>query len=96
MNILIKPIITEKMTNLGEKMNRYGFIVDTHATKLQIKKAVEELYKVNVESVNTMNIMGKQKSRFTKKAVISGKRNDRKKAVVSLAEGQVIDFFSNI
>jgi len=96
MSILIKPIITEKMTHLGETLNRYGFIVDENASKLQIKKAVEDLYKVNVESVNTLNSKGKKKSRFTKKAVVSGKKNDRKKAIVSLAEGQVIDFFSNI
>jgi len=96
MSILIKPIITEKMTHLGETLNRYGFIVDENASKLQIKKAVEDLYKVNVESVNTLNSKGKNKSRFTKKAVVSGKKSDRKKAIVSLAEGQVIDFFSNI
>ena len=84
------------MTHVGETLNRYGFIVDENASKLQIKRAVEDLYKVNVESVNTLNSKGKKKSRFTKKTVVSGKKNDRKKAIVSLAEGQVIDFFSNI
>ena len=96
MNVLIKPIITEKMTNISEKANRYGFIVDVKASKLQIKKAVEDMYKVDVKSVNTMNYDGKLKTRFTKKAVIKGRQINRKKAIVSLGEGQVIDFFSNI
>ena len=96
MDVLIKPIITEKMTNMSEKANRYGFIVDIKASKLQIKKAVEDMYKVDVKSVNTMNYDGKLKTRFTKKAVIKGRQNNRKKAIVSLGEGQVIDFFSNI
>ena len=96
MDILIKPIITEKMTNMSEKSNRYGFIVDVKASKLQIKKAVEDMYKVDVKSVNTMNYEGKLKTRFTKKAVIKGRQNSRKKAIVFLGDGQVIDFFSNI
>ena len=96
MNVLVKPIITEKMTIMGEKSNRFGFIVDIKSSKLQIKKAVEEMYKVDVKSVNTMNYDGKLKSRSTKKAVIKGRQINRKKAIVSLSEGQVIDFFSNI
>jgi len=66
MNIILKPVITEKMTGLGEKLNRYGFVVHKKANKLQIKQAVEELYGVDVVSVNTMNYSGKAKSRFTK------------------------------
>ncbi|MCK9452612.1 MAG: 50S ribosomal protein L23 [Bacteroidales bacterium] len=96
MNIIQKPVITEKMTAQGEKLNRYGFIVDRRANKLQIKKAVEELYGVEVAAVNTMNYEGKRKSRFTKTGVIAGKMNAFKKAVVTIAEGETIDFFSNI
>jgi len=96
MDILIKPIVTEKMTMQGESLNRYGFVVDTRANKLQIKSAVEEMYGVSVEAVNTMRYLGKKKSRFTKSGVIQGKVNDFKKAIVTLAEGEKIDFYSNI
>ena len=96
MNILIKPVITEKMTDLGEKLNRYGFIVEKKANKIQIKKAVEDFYGVDVVAVNTMNYSGKEKSRFTKGGVISGRTNAFKKAIVTLAEGETIDFYSNI
>jgi large subunit ribosomal protein L23 len=96
MDILHKPIITEKMTNLGEKLNRYGFIVDKRANKVQIKKAIEEMYGVSVESVNTMRYGGKNKSRFTKTGLIAGKTNAFKKAVVAIADGEKIDFYSNI
>jgi large subunit ribosomal protein L23 len=96
MEILIKPIVTEKMTGLTDKFNRYGFIVARKANKLQIKKAVEELYGVKVETVNTMVVGGKRKSRFTKSGVISGRTVTRKKAVITLAEGDTIDFYSNI
>ena len=96
MGIIIKPIITEKMTGQGEKLNRYGFIVDKRANKLQIKKAVKELYGVEPDEVNTMNYSGKNKSRFTKSGVISGKSNAFKKAIVTLAKGETIDFYSNI
>jgi large subunit ribosomal protein L23 len=96
MNILIKPIVTEKMTTLGEEFNRYGFVVEKSANKLQIKKAVEELYGVKVSEVNTMRYSGKRKQRFTKSGVSVGKTPSYKKAVVTLAEGEVIDFYSNI
>ena len=96
MNIIVKPIITEKMTAISEKLHRYGFIVDKRANKLQIKSAIKELYGVDVEAVNTMNYSGKQRSRFTKTGVISGRTNAFKKAIVTLAEGETIDFFSNI
>ncbi|MFA8299454.1 MAG: 50S ribosomal protein L23 [Hyphomicrobiales bacterium] len=96
MNIIIKPVITEKMNAISEKMNRYGFIVDKRANKLQIKKAVEEIYDVKVDQINTMNYSGKRKSRYTKTGILTGKTKAFKKAVVTLAEGQTIDFFSNI
>ena len=96
MSIIIKPIVTEKMTQLGEKYSRYGFRVAPAANKLEIKKAVEDLYNVTVESVNTMQVDGKAKSRFTKSGVIKGTTNSYKKAIVTLAKCEVIDFYSNI
>ena len=96
MDILIKPLVTEKMTNQAERFNRYGFLVDRRATKPQIKKAVEGLYNVTVDSVNTMVYGGKIKSRYTKAGIITGKTASYKKAVVTLAEGESIDFYSNI
>jgi large subunit ribosomal protein L23 len=96
MNILLKPIVTEKMTSQGDKFNRYGFIVARNANKIEIKKAVEDLYGVTVESVNTMRYGGKIKTRYTKSGVMSGKSAATKKAVVTLAAGNTIDFYSNI
>ena len=96
MIIIKKPVITEKMTAISEKLNRYAFIVDTRANKIQIKKADEELDGVKVTAVHTMNYEGKSKSRYTKSGVITGKASDTKKAIVTLAEGETIDFFSNI
>jgi len=96
MTVIIKPIITEKMTHLGEKLNRYGFMVDRRANKLQIMQAIKDLYGVDVASVNTMVFSGKNKSRFTKSGVISGRTNTYKKAIVTLAKGETIDFYSNI
>ncbi len=96
MDILIKPLVTEKMTNQAERFNRYGFVVDRRATKPQIKKAVESLYDVTVDTVNTMVYGGKIKSRYTKAGIIAGKTASYKKAVVTLAEGESIDFYSNI
>ncbi len=96
MDILVKPLVTEKMTTQTERFNRYGFVVDRRATKPQIKKAVESLYDVTVERVNTMVYGGKIKSRFTKGGVISGKTATYKKAFVTLVDGDSIDFYSNI
>lgn len=96
MEILKRPIITEKMTEQSNVANRYGFIVDKNANKLQIRTAVEELYDVTVASVNTMRYGGKVRSRFTKSGVIKGKTASYKKAVVTLVEGEIIDFYSNI
>jgi large subunit ribosomal protein L23 len=96
MNILLKPIVTEKMTAQGEDMNRFGFIVAKSANKIQIKKAVEEMYGVNVVAVNTMVYAGKNKSRYTRTGIINGRTKSFKKAIVTLAEGDTIDFYSNI
>lgn len=96
MIIIKKPVITEKMTAISEKLNRYAFIVDKRANKLQIKQAVQDLYGVQVESVNTINYEGKLKSRYTKTGVVNGRRDSFKKAIVTLAKGETIDFFSNI
>lgn len=96
MSIIIKPVVTEKMTALGESLNRVAFIVDKKANKIEIKKAIEEYYDVTVVAVNTMNHKGKAKSRFTKSGLLSGRTNAYKKAVVTLAEGDTIDFFANI
>jgi len=97
MNVILKPVVTEKMTTITEKFsNRVAFIVNKKANKLQIKQAVKELYGVNVADVNTMNYSGKNKSRYTNKGFISGRTNAVKKAVITLAEGEVIDFYSNI
>ncbi len=96
MQILIKPIVTEKLNEQGEKLNCVGFVVVKNANKLQIKKAVEEMYNVTVESVNTMNYAGKVKSRYTKSGVQVGKTAAYKKAIVTLVEGDKIDFYSNI
>jgi large subunit ribosomal protein L23 len=93
MDILVKPIVTEKLTGQAERFNRYGFVVRRQATKQQIKKAVESLYNV---SVNTMVYSGKKKSRFTKAGVINGSSSSYKKAIVTLAKGESIDFYSNI
>jgi large subunit ribosomal protein L23 len=96
MDILLKPIVTEKMTAQGEDMNRFGFIVAKNANKIQIKKAVEEMYGVNVVAVNTMVYAGKNKSRYTRTGIINGRTKSFKKAIVTLAEGDTIDFYSNI
>jgi len=96
MEIIVKPVVTEKYTQQAETLNRYSFIVNKKANKIQIKGAVEEMYGVTVSSVNTMVYGGKNKSRYTKTGMISGKTNSYKKAVVTLVDGDVIDFYSNI
>jgi large subunit ribosomal protein L23 len=96
MSILIKPVISEKMTGITEKLSQYGFVVDRNANKIQIKKAVEEMYSVEVASVNTIRYAGKSKSRNTKKGLVQGKTNAFKKAIVTIKENQTIDFYSNI
>lgn len=96
MQILIKPIVTEKLNEQSEKLNCFGFVVNKNANKLQIKKAVEEMYSVTVENVNTINYAGKVKSRYTKSGVQVGKTAAYKKAIVTLVDGEKIDFYSNI
>ena len=95
-NIQIIPVVTEKANAITEKGNRYTFKVSPDANKYQIKDAIEKLYDVKVAAVNTMNYDGKKKSRYTKAGVVTGRRPAYKKAVVTLKEGDTIDFFSNI
>jgi len=96
MSVLIKPIITEKMTADSELYNRYVFIVNPKANKLQIKEAVEATYGVTVDKVRTMNYGPSRKTRYTRTGVQHGKTNAYKKAIVDVAEGDIIDFYSNL
>ena len=96
MGIIIKPIVTEKMTQLGEKLNRYGFRVQKNANKIEIKQAIEAMYDVTVTEVNTLIVAPKIKNRFTKSGAITGKTSAYKKAIVTVKEGEQIDFYSNI
>ena len=96
MDILIKPIITEKMTAQAEKLNRYGFVVAKEANKLEIKAAVEKMYGVKVDSVNTQQYVGKVKTRNTTRGVAVGRVNRSKKAIVTLKQGETIDFYASI
>ncbi|MDP2088254.1 MAG: 50S ribosomal protein L23 [Flavobacteriaceae bacterium] len=96
MSILVKPIITEKATSHSELHNRYTFVVNQNSNKIEIKNAVEQTYGVSVEKVRTMNYPIIRKSKHTKKGVVEGKIGAYKKAIVELAEGQNIDFYSNI
>jgi large subunit ribosomal protein L23 len=95
MSILKKPLVTEKITALNEK-GKYGFIVDAKANKIEIKKAVEKMYGVTVENVRTIRYQGKVKTKYTQSKVISGRTPTYKKAIVSVKEGEVIDFYGNI
>ena len=95
-NILIKPIITEKSEMLSESYNQYVFLVNKKANKVEIKKAVEEMYNVAVDSVNTLILPGKKKVRYTKAGVQKGVIPSYKKAIVRLAEGEEIDFYADI
>ena len=97
MNFIIKPLVTEKMTNITEKQNnKFGFVVRPDANKIQIKTEVEERYNVTVKSVSTMRYAGKTKNRYTKTGLVKGRTNAFKKAIVTLADGDTIDFYSNI
>jgi large subunit ribosomal protein L23 len=96
MSILKKPLVTEKFTRISEKLNKYGFVVDKNATKNEIKSEVEKTYGVAVTGINTMKYAGKTKSRMTKRGQFTGRKPGYKKAVVTLQEGQKIDFFQNI
>ena len=97
MAYIIRPLVTEKMTAITDKQNnKFGFIVRPKANKIEIQKEIEAKYNVNVVSVNTMNYAGKRKSRYTRAGVIKGRQNAYKKAIVTLKDGETIDFFSNI
>ena len=96
MSIIIKPIITEKITKEGEVFNRFGFVVDKKANTVQIKKAVEAAYGVTILSVNTMNVRPDRTTKYTKSGLISGKTNAIKKAIVQVQAGETIDFYNNI
>ena len=96
MNLMIIPIVSEKANLISEKTNRFSFKVSPDANKHQIKDAVEKLYDVKVVDVSTMNYDGKKKMRQTKRGIQRGKVSAFKKAIVTLAEGQTIDFYSNI
>ena len=94
--ILIKPIISEKSETLTEKLNQYTFVVAKSANKVEIKKAVEKMYGVAVDSVNTLRTPGKAKSRNTKSGVVKGKVSSYKKAIIKLSEGEEINFFGDV
>lgn len=96
MEILKKPVLTEKVASLTEKLNRFVFVVDTKANKIQIKNAIQSMYGVTVESVNTMRYSGKVKSRGTKRGVVAGRTPAFKKAVVTVAKGETIDFYGTV
>ena len=96
MSILVKPIITEKANELTEKLNRYTFVVNMNANKIEIKEAVEATYGVSVEKVRTLIYPVKRTTKYTKKGVVASKTSAYKKAVIELAEGDVIDFYANI
>ena len=95
-NILIKPLVTERMTDLMERENKYGFVVDYNANKIEIAKAVEKRFEVNVLAVNTIRYKGKIKTQFTKKGRFSGKTPQFKKAIITLKEGQTLDLFEEV
>jgi len=95
-NVVIRPLLTEKMTELTEKYNQYGFIVDINANKIEIAKAIEDRFEVNVESVNTIRHKGKTKTQFTRRGRFSGRTPRYKKAIVTLKEGQTIDLFTEV
>ena len=96
MSILIKPIITEKATADSELNNKYAFVVDNKANKIEIKDAVESAYNVSVTKVRTINVRPDRKTRYTKTGVVTGKTSAYKKALVQVAEGETIDLYSNL
>jgi len=96
MAILIKPVITEKAETLTEKENKYTFIVDKKANKIQIKKAIEDMYKVNVVAVNTMIVPGKVKIRGTRHGYQLGRKPSYKKAIVTVTEDSIIDIYKSV
>jgi len=96
-DIILKPILTEKMADLGERLNRYAFEVDSNANKIEIKNAIENAYGVNVKAVNTMKHGGgKRKMKYTNRGVSFQRNKKKKKAIVTLEEGDTIDLYENI
>ncbi len=95
-SILIKPIITEKSERLTDKLNQYSFVVNKKANKVEIKKAIEKMYNVEVESVNTIIVPAKSKSRNTRSGVLKGRKASYKKAIVKVADGEDLDFFGDL
>ncbi len=95
-DVLVKPILSEKINKQTEKMNRYAFVVNRKANKLEIKKAVEEFYGVQVQNVNTTIIPSKAKSRYTKAGYVHGRKPAKKKAFVTIAEGETIDLYGTV
>lgn len=95
-DVLIKPVLSEKVNRLSEKFNRYTFVVNRKANKLEIKKAVEEFYGITVEHVNTLTMPSKVKQRNTKAGLLTGRKPARKKAIVTVAEGDTIDLYGNV
>lgn len=96
MEIIKKPVLTEKASLLTEKLNRYAFKVDHRANKIQIKQAVEKMFGVTVVDVNTMVVAGKRKNRYTKAGFVSGRTPKYKKAIITIKDGETIDFYSTI
>lgn len=96
MGILIRPVITEKANFDSEENNRFAFVVDKRANKIEIKEAIEELYGVHIEKIRTMVVAGKSKTRFTRNGMVSGNSGSYKKAVVQVRSGETIDLYSNI
>ena len=94
--IIIRPVITEKTTDLQTQHGKYVFEVAKKANKIEIKQAIEKMYNVTVERINTMRVPGKIKTRYTKTGVTTGSTGSYKKAVVTLKKGDTIDFYSNI
>ncbi len=94
--VLVKPVLTEKVNKQTEKLNRYTFIVNRKANKLEIKKAVEDFYSVSVTDVNTLVMPGKNKTRYTKAGFVKGQKPAKKKAIITVAKGETIDLYSNI
>jgi len=95
-DVLVKPVLTEKVNKLMDKHRAYTFIVDRKSNKLEIKKAVEEFYGVTVTDVNTLVMPGKNKTRYTKAGFIKGQKAARKKAIVTVAVGEEINLYGDI
>ncbi len=95
-NILVRPLITEKLAEISEKNNQFGFIVAYDANKIEIARAIAQKFEVEVVSVNTMKYKGKVKTQFTKKGRFVGRTPRFKKAIVTLKEGQTIDLIGEV